>query len=145
MEFPRWSFLFIRNRPRKCLKIAFNWLDALWEECRCALLIGRFHLSPRHWRPKCLGQEVFNTCFLCMNMNCIKTALDFVCPVPEHQQLWLEPEGQLFTVVDLFTWVGEHLLLGTATFSSLLSSWLNTELSQEAQDLLIWLPFVHNK
>lgn len=144
MGFPHWSLLFIRNRPRKCLKIAFNWLDALWEECRCAFLSGSFHFSPRYLRPKCLGQGVFNICLLCMNMNCIKIVLDFACPVPEPQQLCLEPEGQLFNTVDLFAWVGEHLLLGTAT-SSLLPSCINTVLSQETQDLLIWLPFVHNK
>lgn len=58
-----------RNRARKLLKTAFNWLDALWKECSCALEKQSFPFSPSHYRPKRLGRGDFSSSLLCISMH----------------------------------------------------------------------------
>lgn len=76
MSIEDWVSMFIfsfltRNRARKCFKNAFNWLDALWQECSCTLEKQSFPFSPSHDRPKCLGQGDFSISLLCINMHCV--------------------------------------------------------------------------
>lgn len=46
-----------RSKARKFLKIASNWLDALWKECGCALQKQSFPFSLSRTDPRVWGRE----------------------------------------------------------------------------------------
>lgn len=109
----QFAFFLTRNRARKFLKIAFNWLGVLWKECTCVL--GKQNFPFSLYRPQCLGWGDSSTNLLCMNRGCGRSVGDRRCwslwgkhslgfTSPRAASMWCERAGNTHGLPWLLWW-----------------------------------------